>query len=125
MFKFFLLFLVFLLPMFPLFGQSIPTDSDSVAASAINAVGIDLLHQTGRSDANALLSPYSIETALAMAYAGADGKTRTEMARVLHLGADEAKANESFAALQLALDTVSCKKRTGSRGADEKVRRHQ
>lgn len=106
MFKFFLLFLMVLLPMLPLYGQSLPTNPDSLAASAINAIGIDLLHQTSRSEANALLSPYSIETALAMTYAGADGKTREEMARVLHLGPDEAKVNESFAALQRAMEGV-------------------
>jgi serine protease inhibitor len=32
----------------------------------------------------ALLSPYSIQAALAMTYAYADGDTRAEMAKVLH-----------------------------------------
>ena len=106
MFKFFLPFLMVLLPMLSLFGQTSPNDPASVAASAVNTIGIDLLHQTGRSEANALLSPYSIETALAMTYAGADGKTREEMARVLHLRGNDAQVSESFAALQLALDGV-------------------
>jgi serine protease inhibitor len=106
MFKFFLLFLMVLLPMFPLFGQSLPTNPAATAAAAINAIGIDLLHQTGRSDANALLSPYSIETALTMTYAGAEGKTREEMARVLHLRGDEATVNGSFAALQRTMEEI-------------------
>src|SRR5437870_6642290 len=53
-------------------------------AAAVNALGIDLLKKACRPDSNALLSPYSIQTALAMAYAGADGVTREEMAKVLH-----------------------------------------
>ena len=60
------------------------------AAAAVNALGIDLLKKTSRPDANALLSPYSIQSALAMAYAGAEGVTREEMAKVLHYPKDEA-----------------------------------
>jgi len=109
MFKFFLLFLCVLVPMLPLFGQSPPASANSsvTAASAINAIGIDLLRLTGGADANALLSPYSIETALAMTYAGADGKTRDEMARVLHLrGGDDAQVANAFSLLQSQLDQV-------------------
>jgi serpin B len=53
-----------------------------------------------------LLSPYSIETALVMAYAGADGNTREEMSRVLHLSGEDVRVHETFAALQRALDAV-------------------
>src|SRR5690242_20019251 len=54
----------------------------SPAVNAINTLGIDLLHKVGKPDANVLLSPYSIQSALAMAYAGAEGTTRDEMATV-------------------------------------------
>jgi serpin B len=107
MVKFFLPFLIIALARFPLFGQPFPNDPSSVAASAVNTIGIDLLHLTGRSDANALLSPYSIETALAMTYAGADGKTREEMARVLHLSGDDTQMNHSFAALEGAVESAA------------------
>ena len=56
----------------------------STAANAINALGIDLFRRTCRPQANALLSPYSIQSALVMAYAGAEGDTRAEMAKTLH-----------------------------------------
>jgi serine protease inhibitor len=106
--KFFLLFVFIMLPMFSMFGQSsrASTKAPATAVSAINAVGIDLLHQAGHADQNALLSPYSIETALAMTYAGADGKTREEMARVLHLSGDGAQVANAFSALQAQLDEV-------------------
>lgn len=90
------------------FAQPSPASSNSLpeASSAINSVGIELLRQTSRADANALLSPYSIETALSMAYAGADGETRDEMARVLHLnGGAEQVANE-FGALQKSIADI-------------------
>ncbi len=66
------------------------------AASAINALGLDLERPIAAAGGNTCLSPYSIQTALAMAYAGADGATRAEMARVLHYPADEAAFNESL-----------------------------
>src|SRR5262249_35147639 len=54
------------------------------------------------------VSPYSIESALAMTCAGADGETRTEMARVLHLSND-ASVPGSFSALQHSLADMSAK----------------
>jgi serpin B len=77
-----------------------------MAADAINSLGIDLIHTTARANANALISPYSVETALVMTYAGADGQTRAEMQRVLHLSDDDAQTHRSFAALQRGLDAV-------------------
>src|SRR5262245_22769381 len=64
------------------------------AATAVNALGIDLLKKVSKPDAN-VLSPYSIQSALAMAYAGADGVTREEMAKVLHYPQDEAALHRS------------------------------
>src|ERR1044071_2296282 len=82
-------------------------ESTALAANAINALGLDLLHRSGQPDANALLSPYSIQSALAMTYAGAEGETRTEMARVLHFPNDAAGPHHSFAALRAALESVA------------------
>jgi serpin B len=74
------------------------------AANAINALGLELLPRAAQPNQNALLSPYSIQSALAMAYAGADGVTRAEMAGVLHYPKDDAELHGSFAALRKALD---------------------
>ena len=82
-------------------------DSPSAAAQAVNALGLDLLAKGPDANANTLLSPYSIQAALAMTYAGAAGDTRSEMARVLHYPADEAALHQSFASLQKALDEVT------------------
>ena len=79
-----------------------------VAANATNELGVDLHRQLAKGDENLCISPYSIESALAMTFAGADGETRTEMAQVLHLGSDPG-AFASFSALQHSLDEMSAK----------------
>lgn len=78
--------------------------STEPAAQAINALGCDLL---ARSSGNALLSPYSIQTALAMTYAGAAGATRDEMMQVLHFPADEDELHGAFSQLQAELDEMT------------------
>ena len=70
------------------------------AATATNEVGVDLYRKLATGEANLCLSPYSIETALAMTFAGADGKTRDEMARVLHFSTTDETLHASFGALQ-------------------------
>src|SRR5438552_4970880 len=84
-------------------GAPVPAEP---AAAAVNALGIDLLKKPSKPDANALLSPYSIQSALAMAYAGAEGVTREEMAKALHYPKDEAALHQSFAALRKTLEEV-------------------
>ena len=81
--------------------------STEVAAQAVNALGLDLMAKGTASNANALLSPYSIQAALAMTYAGSAGNTRSEMAKVLHYPADEALLHQAFGAMAQALDEVA------------------
>jgi serpin B len=79
-------------------------ETASVASKAINALGIDLLQKSDKPQENFLISPYSIQSAMAMAYAGAEGATRDEMAKVLHFPNDGAEVNRSFAELRKMLD---------------------
>ncbi|MBI5690721.1 MAG: serpin family protein [Verrucomicrobia bacterium] len=83
------------------------------AAGAVNGVGLDLYRQLAavQPTQNLVVSPYSIESALALAYAGADGATRTEMARVLRLPAEDAALQVGFAGLRTALDQVAADSR--------------
>ncbi len=73
------------------------------AAQAVNVLGLDL-HRQMPKEGNLCLSPYSIQSALAMTYLGASGVTQEEMARVLHLPADKQAVGESFSALKQALE---------------------
>lgn len=72
------------------------------AAAACNRTGLELYRALASpTDCEDLvLSPYSVETALALAYAGADGATRTEMAAVLHVPADAGALDAGFHALR-------------------------
>jgi serpin B len=88
-------------------APALAADPTSTAATAINALGIDLIHSAGQPGANFLVSPYSVQTGLAMTYAGADGATREEMARVLHFPKDDAEVHRSFAALRKSLDELT------------------
>jgi serpin B len=80
-----------------------------LAATATNQLSVDLHRQLARGDENLCLSPYSIQSALAMTFAGADGDTRTEMARVLHFPNDGDAIHASFAALQSSLEEMAKK----------------
>ncbi len=71
------------------------------------------LFKTVRSDsANVVLSPYSISTALAMTYAGANGLTATQMAGVLHFTVPKDRLPAVFQ--QLAQDLSSGSQGSGS-----------
>jgi serpin B len=79
-----------------------------LATKATNELAIDLHRQLATGGDNLCVSPYSIETALAMTFAGADGETRSEMARVLHLSNDP-NVFASFSSLQQSLQEMSAR----------------
>jgi serpin B len=85
---------------------SAATAETTAVVNAINALGIDLYHAQSAGDGNLLFSPYSIQNALAMTYAGADGDTRAEMQRVLHYPADENSLHTGFAELAQELAQI-------------------
>ena len=100
--------------------------STEAAVSAINTLGIELLAKAVAPGANAAISPFSIQTALAMTYAGAGGATRAEMARVLHYGDDDAALHSAFGALSGSLrdlqvrsaQTAETTRKRGGEGGD-------
>jgi serpin B len=90
-------------------GMSFGATGFDLAATATNQLAVDLHRQLATGNENLCVSPYSIESALAMTFAGADGKTRTEMARVLHFPNDGDAVPASFASLQNLLEDMSDK----------------
>jgi serpin B len=82
--------------------------SFDLAAKATNQLGVDLYRQLAAGDENLCISPYSIDSAMAMTFAGADGETRSEMARVLHFPND-GDVTASFSELQRSLGQMSAK----------------
>ena len=79
------------------------------AAIATNQLGIDLFRLLAKAtpEGNLVISPYSIDSALALAYSGADGATRTEMAKALNFPGDDASLQASFGALRTSLDDIA------------------
>jgi serpin B len=60
---------------------------------------LDLYARLRQRPGNLFLSPYSISTALAMTYAGAQGETAAEMAKTLHFRLESDRLHAAFAAL--------------------------
>ncbi|HXB02300.1 MAG TPA: serpin family protein [Opitutaceae bacterium] len=89
----------------PLLAAAAPVDTGDVV-NAINALGLDLYRAQSVGDGNLLFSPYSIQDALAMTYAGAAGDTRAEMQRVLHYPADDTALHGGFAELAKELAQI-------------------
>jgi serpin B len=87
------------------------TEQDFDAARSLNSVGLDLLRQLAetRTTETIILSPYSIESALALAYAGAEGGTREEMARVLRMPAANGSLQRGFTSLSRAMDEMAAR----------------
>ena len=79
------------------------------AAKATNELALELQRQLATGAENLCVSPYSIESALAMTFAGADGETQTEMAHVLHFPSDASAVPASFASLQHSLEEMTAK----------------
>ena len=75
---------------------SLHAAESDLAATATNQLGIDLHRQLASGDENLCVSPYSIQSALAMTFAGSDGETRSEMARVLHFPNKDDNIHASF-----------------------------
>jgi serpin B len=97
-----------------LFGALVPAMACAaanfdLAAKSTNELAVDLHRQLATGNDNLCVSPYSIENALAMTFAGADGETRTEMARVLHFSSDASAVAPSFASLQHSLEEMNAK----------------
>jgi serine protease inhibitor len=80
-----------------------------LATTATNEIAVDLDRQLATGNENLCVSPYSIESALAMTFAGADGETRSEMARVLHFPGDASAVPASFGSLQHSLEEMRAK----------------
>jgi len=57
---------------------------ESTIVEGNNKFAIDLYDKLKTGEGNLFFSPYSISTALAMTYAGAQGQTESQMTRVLH-----------------------------------------
>ena len=79
------------------------------ASGSIGAFGSDLYSVLAKTagTGNLVFSPASIETALAMTYAGAAGQTAEEMAKTLHFGLQGDALHQAFNSLDSLLESRS------------------
>ena len=76
-------------------------------AAGNRTFALDLYHQLETMDGNLFYSPYSISSALAMTYTGAEGKTAEEMAAVFHFLMEEDRLHPAFNALDQYLEGLA------------------
>jgi serpin B len=81
--------------------------AESDAVRAVNEFGLACQRQM---EGNALISPWSLQQALAMSYAGARGKTQAEMARALSYRGTPENLHEAFKALRESLERAAAKR---------------
>ena len=70
------------------------------------AFALDLYQKLKDRPGNLFFSPYSVSAALAMTYAGAQGQTETEMAKVLHFNLAQTNLPEAFGALGARMNQI-------------------
>lgn len=87
--------------------DDIPSADIVTLAAGNTAFSLDLYHQLKSLSGNLFFSPYSISSALAMTYAGAEGKTAEEMAAVFHFLMEEDKLHPAFNALDQYLKDLA------------------
>jgi len=75
--------------------------------SSNNITGLNLYKQLKEEKGNIVISPFSIGNAMTMALAGAEGDTRTEMAKVMHQEMDDIKMNQAAGNLHEVINMVA------------------
>jgi serpin B len=75
-----------------------PSDTKAVAQSN-TSFALELYAKLAKKEGNLFFSPYSISTALAMAYAGARGETAEQMSKTLHFTLGQEQLHSAFAGL--------------------------
>jgi serpin B len=89
------------------FVRSEPAQVVGQIANANNAFAFDLYKYLAKEPGNLVVSPFSIDTALTMAYAGARGQTASQMAKVLHIPSENTNVHSRFAALLKELNETN------------------
>jgi len=76
-------------------------------AAGNRAFALDLYHRLEAKEGNLFYSPFSVSSALAMTYAGAEGKTAAEMAAVFHFLLEEDRLHPAFNVLDQYLEGLA------------------
>src|SRR5690242_8371259 len=60
-----------------------PASGAQLATQSTNSLALEMLRALGTNSSNTVFSPYSVQAALSMVYAGAAGETATQIGKVL------------------------------------------
>ena len=94
-----------LLSLLPLLMIASTSNAGVTAAQTVNEGGVRIFRAIGqKNDGNICLSPYSIQAALAMTYAGARGSTMSQMAEALGFPNNPAELADGFQKLDASLN---------------------
>jgi serpin B len=86
--------------------REVASVAEVAVAEANNHFAWDLYGKVAeQEEGNLFFSPFSISTALAMTYAGAEGETEDQMAEVLHFSLPEEQLHSAYADLVKRLNT--------------------
>lgn len=96
------LMIVLSMAIVPLFAQA-PDDVRAVAKGS-NVFALRAFSELAKREGNLFFSPYSISSALAMTYAGARGRTATQMAEVLAFSLPPDRLNPALSGLMAGLN---------------------
>jgi serpin B len=80
-----------------------PSKDELMLAGSINSLAFKLYHDMTHPEHPMLYSPYGLAVALSMAYGGADGETRSELAETLSFQLGNEQHHTAFAMLQKRL----------------------
>ena len=89
------------------FKKSLNNKDRAILEAAVQGntkFALELYQKLCAAEGNLFFSPYSISAALAVAYAGARGDTRTQMARALSFLLDQTRLHSGFALLRAKLE---------------------
>lgn len=78
-------------------------NDNNQASEAINKFTFDMYKQVSKEGENLFFSPYSISSALAMTYAGAESVSKDEMQKTLYFDADKNATHQGFRLLNQTL----------------------
>ncbi len=83
---------------------AVPAEDFSALVDDSADFALDFYQYASRQNGNLFYSPYSISSALAMAYGGAGGRTALEMADTLHFSLPQERLHPAFNRLDLLLN---------------------
>lgn len=88
------------------------SDENSTSINSIlqanKKFAFDIYHNLRDNEGNLFYSPYSLSTALAMTYAGANGETKSQMAKVLHFNEEDKTLHKSYSIMQEKFNKLNC-----------------